>query len=88
MNLKYLRLLSGKTATEIAQVAGFSKQRYCYIENKSTIYSMDEAVARRVSEALGRNIFEICDENVLKIIPRTQKEKELLLAIVSRIKVD
>ncbi len=87
MNLRFLRIQAGKTITEVAEAAGFSKQRYFYIETKGDVYSMDEHTARKVADALGKNLFEICDEDVLRFKPRTKAEKDLLLGFIDKIEV-
>lgn len=77
-NLAKFRGKHGYTQEQLGKKIGISKACVSHFEkNKICV-----ATAKKCAEALGENVFEILGTDVFKIIPKTEQDKEILIAII------
>lgn len=81
-NLKKIRGKHGLSIVELSKQCNMTKQSISVNEKKCSVFA-----AKKVSELLNEDIFDILGEDVLKVLPKTQEQKNKLLAIVENIQI-
>lgn len=80
-NLAYLRIQHGLTQKELATRVGIATHAIGYSENHNCTVKL----AEKASVVLGENIFNILGPDVLKVLPRNDEEKEILIKMIKEL---
>ena len=80
-NLTKIRGKHGLTQTELGKVLGISRAGMSYIE-KAPLSAKN---AQKVAAILGENVFTILGEDVLKLKPQTEEDKQALIEIIKNL---
>ena len=83
-NIRKLRFMHIMTQTELADKVGVSKQALSLAEHGH----VSAKLAIKISEVLGENVFDILGEDVFRIIPKTERDKQIVYEIFSKINTD
>lgn len=81
-NLRKYRAEKGLTLEELGAKIGTTRQRAFSCEKHLSVN-----IAKKCAIILDENVFEILGTDVLKILPKTQEEKDSLLEAIAKIEV-
>ena len=82
-NIRLLRVMNGKSLSEVADAIGISRQRYFQIENTGN-GSANEEILRKIAAYYGFGFFEFLGKDALRFQPRNEAEKKEILKHVTR----
>ena len=77
-NIAFLRAKHGLTQKAFAEKVGMHTHAVGYAEN----HHCSAKLARDTAAVLGENVFEVLGSDVLKILPRTEEDKEILIKMI------
>ena len=77
-NLARYRGKHNLTQEQLGEQLGISKAGVCHLE-KNNIASR---TAKKCAEILGENVFDVMGSDVLKIVPKTEEDKEILINVI------
>lgn len=77
-NLARYRGAHGLTQSQLAEKLGVTNAGISFAEKKK----LSPKTAKRCAEILGENMFAIMGTDVLRVIPKTEADKAVLLEIV------
>lgn len=80
-NLAKFRGKHNLTQEELGDKLGISKAGVCHLEKNNIAYR----TAKKCAEILNENVFEIMGTNVLKVIPKTEEEKQILIEMIKKL---
>lgn len=82
-NITEMRIKKNMSILDIANALGISKQRMYYIRKRPLTYEM----AVKISKILECNVIDLMGADILKVLPKNEKEKQKVLDIVNGIEV-
>lgn len=77
-NIAFYRAKHGLTQREFAEKTGMHIHAVGYAEN----HRCSVKLAKQTSEILGENMFDILGSDVLKVLPKTEEDKEILINMI------
>lgn len=80
-NLTKIRGKHGLTQTELGKILGLTKAGTSYIE----LNPLSAKNAIKIANVLHENVFDVLGEDVFKIKPRTEEDKQILIKIIERL---
>ena len=82
-NLAKLRGKHGLKQKELGTKLKVSKEAVSYMEK----HRIGQRSAKKCADLLQENVFEIMGADVLKILPKTEEDKEILIRIIKELEV-
>jgi len=77
-NVAFYRAKHGLTQKEFAEKVGMHTHAVGYAEN----HHCSVKLAKDTAEALGENVFDILGADALKILPKTEEDKQILIEMI------
>ena len=80
-NLAFLRIKHGLTQKEFGEKVGMATHAVGYSEN----HRCSVELAEKTAITLGVNIFEILGSDVLRVLPKTEEDKAILIKMIKEL---
>lgn len=80
-NIAFYRVKHGLTQKEFASKVNIAPHAVSYAERSHC----GTKLAKKTAEVLGENVFEIMGADVLKILPQSEEDKEILIKIIKEL---
>ena len=80
-NLATLRIKHGLTQKAFGEKVGMATHAVGYSENHRC--SVD--LAQKTSTVLGENVFEVLGSDVLRVLPQTEEDKQILIKMIKEL---
>ena len=80
-NIAYYRIKHGLTQKAFGEKVGMATHAVGYAEN----HRCSVELAKKTAVALGENAFDILGSDVLRLLPKTEEEKEILIKIIKEL---
>ena len=77
-NIAFYRIKHGLTQKEFGQKVGMATHAVGYAEN----HRCSVELAKKAALALGENAFDILGSDVLRLLPKTEEDKEILINLI------
>ena len=79
--IAFLRIEHDMTQKALATKAGVAIHALGYAENHTCGVDM----GTKIAESLGENVFNVMGSDVLKILPKTDEDKEILIKVIKEL---
>ncbi len=80
-NLAFFRVKHGLTQKEFGEMVGMHVHAVGYAENHHCTVKL----AKQIAEAFGENVFDILGADVLKVLPKTEEEKQIIINMIKNL---
>lgn len=80
-NISFLRVKHGLTQREFAEKVNMHTHAVGYAEN----HHCSVKLAKKTAEVLGENVFEVLGTDALKILPKTDEDKAVLIKMIENL---
>ena len=80
-NIALLRIKHGLTQREIADKTGMHTHAVGYAEH----HKCSTKLAKQIAGILGENPFNVIGSDVLKMLPKTDEDKEILIKMIKEL---
>lgn len=80
-NIAFIRVKHGLTQKEFGERIGMATHAVSYAEN----HKCTPKLAKKIAEVLGENACEVMGSDILKIIPKTEEEKEIIIEMIRKL---
>ena len=80
-NIAHFRIKHNLTQKEFGEKVGMATHAVGYAEN----HRCGVDVAVKAAEILGENVFDILGSDALRILPKTDKDKEILIKMIKEL---
>lgn len=77
-NIAFLRIKHGLTQKEFGEKIGMHTHAVGYAEN----HRCGVQLAQKTADVLGENVFEVLGTDALKLLPKTEEDKEILIKMI------
>lgn len=80
-NIAYYRIKHGLTQKAFGQKVGMATHAVGYAEH----HRCGVKLAQKTAVALGENVFDILGSDVLRVLPKTEEEKEIVIKMIKEL---
>ena len=80
-NIAFYRVKHGLTQREFGEMVGMHVHAVGYAEH----HSCSVKLAKQAAEILGENLFDILGTDVLKVLPKTEEEKQIVIEMIKNL---
>ena len=82
-NIAHLRVEHGLTQKAFGEKVGMATHAVGYSEN----HRCSVALAKKTAIALGENPFKVLGSDVLRLLPQTEEDREILIDMIKNLKI-
>ena len=81
-NIAFYRAKHGLTQKEFGEMVSMHVHAVGYAEH----HTCSVKLAKQTAEILGENIFDIMGTDILKVLPKTEEEKQIIINMIKELK--
>ncbi len=81
-NIAFYRTKHGLTQKEFGEMVGMHVHAVGYAEH----HACSVKLAKQTAEILRENIFDIMGTDILKVLPKTEEEKQIIINMIKELK--